>query len=231
MQLLVGCPVYKRDWVLPWWFQYLEGAARRSSLDYEYVFVVDPTDTETILAIERGRGCRTAHLVYVPQQPREDKRDWTTSRYVQMVELRNELLAEVRRQEPDVFLSLDSDILIAPQALDGGLESLGRFDACGTKTYMAHGTMASNYAFHRPGGGLHRPDQEATFPCDVIMAIKLMTKKAYDIDYENDHRGEDIGWSLSARRQGVVLGWDGRFPSKHVMKREQLHEVDPRCGY
>jgi hypothetical protein len=63
------------------------------------------------------------------------------------------------------------------------------------------------------------------------LAIKLMSPRAYNIDYRFHHQGEDIGWSVAATEKGLKLGWDGRICSKHVMAADQLQLVDPRCGY
>jgi hypothetical protein len=72
---------------------------------------------------------------------------------------------------------------------------------------------------------------DGCFPVGVIMAIKLMTPPAYNVDYEWNHQGEDIGWSLAALARGLKLGWDSRTTTKHVFYPHLLDEVDPRCGY
>ena len=66
---------------------------------------------------------------------------------------------------------------------------------------------------------------------DALLAIKLMSSRAYWIDYRYHGFGEDLGWAANAKAAGVRLGWTSRCVSKHVMQPDQLEQVDPRCGY
>lgn len=94
------------------------------------------------------------------------------------------------------------------------------------------GTHCPSYAkFKRDGTGLLRQNASAVFKVDVIMAIKLMKPQAYNVDYAADTRGEDIGWSINCRNEGLKLGWDGRVTNKHVMLPELLEPVDKRVGF
>lgn len=94
------------------------------------------------------------------------------------------------------------------------------------------GTHAPSYAMmKRHSTGLLRSDSTNVMPVDVIMAIKLMTPEAYNINYEMQRHGEDIGWSLACKTAGLKLGWDGRQANKHVMDVDALGEVDDRVGF
>lgn len=234
--LLVGCPVYKRDWILPHWLINVEAAAKRMGLVPSYVFVGDPNDKGVIDVIETCKELycenRTVRFVwYAESEDRDDRRVWNALRYHHMVELRNTLLRMVRSMAPTHFLSLDSDILLHPQSLLDMFESIDRFDAVGGKAYLSTGRVCPTWANVSPLGGLIRKDAEGVFPVQAIMAIKLMTPKAYNVDYRFHEQGEDIGWALACREAGVRLGWDGRTTNKHVMHPEKLFEVDKRCGY
>jgi len=233
MRLIVGCPVYKRDWIIPWWFAYIEMACERAEIEPSYAFVLDPDDHDTHTSILRQTALhdRIVQLRYVKQPSREDVRHWSLERFAQMAAFRNELLGAVREAAPDVFLSIDSDILLNPRALVRGLEVLGQYDAVGTKTYLANGTRITNYAMLSHGESLRREDADGLMRVDVLMAIKLMSPAAYAVDYVAHKMGEDIGWSINCKNAGVTLGWDGADPSKHVMKREELNVIDQRCGY
>jgi hypothetical protein len=81
------------------------------------------------------------------------------------------------------------------------------------------------------GGGLIRVDGRGCHKADVIMAVKLMSPAAYNVDYEVHRQGEDIGWSIAARKKGVKLGWDGRTVSKHLMTKDALDKIDKRVGF
>lgn len=232
MNLLIGCPVFRRDWVIAEWYHYAVAAAERADLDPTFVLVGDQVRDLTFAVL---RAVMKHELVVVDEPEdtrRDDLRDWDHERFHRMVELRNRLLGRVRELQPDYFLSLDSDILIHPQALDAMKACTDRWHAVGSKTYMTHrGTSHPSYATLTRMQGMHRPDATGTFAVDVIMAIKLMTKDAYSVDYRWARQGEDIGWSKACREQGLKLGWVGEMASKHVMLKEHLHVVDPRCGY
>lgn len=238
--VLVGCPLYRRDWIIGEWLTHVEDAARRARVVPGYIFAVDPRDP-TVPIVDRFCERHERKLVHVwceePSLDRPDAHVWNPARYARMVYLRNELLAGVRKHAPVWFLSLDSDILLHADALTNLLETARErgFDAVATKVYLSEtGRECPNYSMtrHPRGrGGFHRPDSEGVFRVDILMAATLMSPVAYGVDYEPHYYGEDIGWSLACGRNDVLLGWDGRVVSKHVMVRTELDAVDKRCGF
>lgn len=234
--LVVGCPVRKRAWILPRWFDYIEAACAEVLVAPTYVFVIGPEDFETSECILQETSKRRREVVLVPadEPVREDVRVWNEDRYHHMVYLRNLLLGSVRTIGPDLFWSVDSDMLVHQDALTHAIDALQRFDAVASRAYLSEGqdTRCPNWATYTRMGGLSRQDMNgASFAVGVIMAIKLMTPAAYNVDYAWNHQGEDIGWSLAARKKGLTLGWDSRTTSKHVFYPHELDKVDGRCGY
>lgn len=237
MSLIVGCPVRQRTWVLPRWFEAVETAAHHAEVAVHYLFVCDLRDpaTEAVQALAQ-EWTRTITIVPIEEDvERSDERRWGDVEPLQhMVFLRNVLLGAVREARPTHFLSLDSDILIAPMGLANLLESMAErdFDAVGGRTYMTpHGRSHPSWAQLTRSYGLHRLDADGVFPADVIMAIKLMAPRAYGIDYRYDIQGEDVGWSIACREAGVRLGFDGRVANKHCMSPPALDFLDDRVGY
>jgi hypothetical protein len=229
VNLIVGCPVSCREWILPTWFAHVERAAELAGVKPTYAFVVHPND--------RTRTCILLHapaaiMIAPPFHRGNDERRWNGPRYEQMVGLRNQLLSAVRKRHPDLFLSLDSDILLHPDQIKLMIECLDRFDAVGGRCYMtSSGTRFPSWGRLTRHGNLQRTDSDGTFPVDVIMACKLMTPAAYNVDYAFDLQGEDIGWSRAAAQAGVRLGWDGRVIAKHVLAPHLLTPRDPRVGF
>lgn len=229
--LLVGCPVNRREWIIERWLEHLHAAAAKAGMAPE-VLLLGAEHDETI-ARARKVGERLAICVRAVDSgehrspnltagnaERDGWRRWSSARLSHMVHLRNRLLAEVRKREPGLFLSLDSDVLLHEQGLVTMLQTISTtdFSAVGSKTYMTNtADRAPNYALIDETGRLVRPNSEAVRRVDVLMAVKLMTATAYAVDYEFDARGEDIGWSLACARHGLQLGWDGRVTSQHVM--------------
>lgn len=237
MKLLVGCPVRAREWCLRPWFLFVEQACEAAAVEPDYVVALAEDDQASLSVI--GKCCadagRELHVVHTGETVEPYVRLWMDQRYYEMVDVRNQLLAQVRKIDPDYFLSLDSDILLNENALKAMLEQIrpdGQFDAVGAKTYLTDtGTQFPNYAHLVNANGMIRPDSFDLLTVDAIMAIKLMSKPAYWVDYSYHFQGEDIGWSLTATGHRLKLGWDGRYPSKHVMLPQQLEQVDGRCGY
>lgn len=229
MNLVVGCPVAHRQWVLPAWFGHVRSACAAAGVDPEFVFVCDPNDPSWDCIREQAPA---ATLVECVTTRGGDVRRWNQHRYRDMVSLRNRLLEAVQTLEPDAFLSLDSDILLHPDQVKFLLGDLERFDAVGGRCYMtAHGTRFPSWGRLSRNGGLQRQDAAGVFDVDVIMAIKMMSPDAYWVPYALDLQGEDIGWSRSCRARGLRLGWDGRVVAKHVLAPHLLEPVDVRVGF
>lgn len=229
MNLIIGCPVSHREWILPTWFDHVERAATVAGLEPEFLFVCHPADPSRQCIEQSAPGPVT--FLDASFHRGVDQRQWNPQRYTQMVELRNQLLAGVREPAPDLFLSLDSDILLHPDQLKLMIECLDRFDAVGGRCYMTPtGDRFPSWG-RLVAGRLQRFDAAGTFPVDVIMACKLMTPPAYAVDYAFDLQGEDIGWSRNATTAGLRLGWDGRAIAKHVLAPHLLTPRDPRVGF
>lgn len=239
MKIVVGCPIRNRAWIFPEWLENVRIAFEIAGETPTWAFDIgldqDGKDDGTcqmvteLLQSEPGLRFMTREIQEIP----ETRRPWTIERYQGITKARNDLLSLVRLEKPDYFLSVDSDILLHPTALVCLLESIKHrnFDAVAGKAYLGAHRNIVTYAMHHPNGGLRRIDQDGVFPVEIIMALKLMTPAAYNIDYAFNRYGEDIGWSDACRAAGLTLGFDGRVCSKHVMYPEKLHEVDPRVGW
>lgn len=229
---------------MPTWFDHVEAAAEVAGVDPSYVFVV-PSGDETIpVLMARAHSYR---MVLTDEAEPFEGRGWHLQERVRhMVGLRNQMLATVREDEPEVFLSLDSDVLLAPAALADLLESLAGYDAVGGGTFMTppeqgppnlnvrgRGEQFPSCGWVRGQDGLHRRwmEHRGVIPVGVIMAVKAMGPAAYAIDYRFSRDGEDVGWSVAAGQAGLRLGWDNRHPSKHVINPADLDRVDERCGF
>jgi hypothetical protein len=246
--VVVGGPVSKRAWILDHWFNFVEQAAEQANVDLHYLFVADPkTDPETFEVIANRRGPEST-VVAVDDAPNAGTRTWADQeRKDWMVTLRNRALGHVRDVRPEYYLSLDSDILLHPKALESMIvmQIRGGWGAVGGKCYMTPiaegpavdnprvGTAAPSYLLMGRAGNFRRTDPEgpSQFKVDIIMGIKLMSPSAYAVDYRPHQWGEDVGWAYACREAGVTFGWDGSVASKHVMRPQDLHVLDARCGY
>jgi hypothetical protein len=238
MKLIIGCPIYKRDWIFPLWASAIE----RQSIPLNkigFIFEVSADDEKMhdMLVLWRKYHREIPHFEI---NKREDiphfehapnSRQWTISKYENMVNLRNSLLTRVRELSPDYYFSLDSDVIIKN---DSTLELL--------IGHIKDGTDAVNPLMYMTPFGTDFPsvmswidkDQfKATrnkdypigtfFESDVIMAAKMMSKKVYEnVDYEIHSQGEDLGWSANASKKGYSLACASYIYAPHIMHQQML---------
>ena len=136
LEIVVGCPVKDRSWILPKWKEHVDASVPQG-VDLSYLFVVEPDDEDTISSVEDWADVIKSEQKYTPYS-----RSWGRESLERMVVLRNLLLRGVVERRPDFFLSLDSDVLLHPDALVGMMETLesndvnDKYAACGGLTYM-----------------------------------------------------------------------------------------------
>lgn len=230
--LLVGCPVQSRGWIMPSWLKAVQ-EARPQGWDMQFVFAKDKSDDSLV----DFRTDRKVHIVDVKDQKRDYERAWNGDRYHHMAFIRNRLLDRVKDINPDLFLSLDSDILVHPEAITNMIATLvekddkHRLAACGGLTYLDETDPRITNAASLVGPNYRRTQTKGRPKVDVIMAIKLMNEKGFNTPYEWHLKGEDFGWSEAVRRNRCELVFDGRVGSKHVMNPYWLDVVDKRVGY
>lgn len=234
IDILIGCPSRNRAWILPEWRRHIESSLFDEDVSLHYTFVIGDDDLETKRLIETWD--YTSHIT-VTEPDYGPKRRWNASRYSHMVTLRNQLLDIVRFIDPDYFFSIDSDILVHPESMNSMIKTLHNLDvdAVGGVTYLdpvdIRCTNLGNWQDYSTKTGFKRVENPGTHMVDIIMAYKLMSRNAYNIDYEYHKAGEDLGWSKACNNQGVRLACDGTYPSKHIMTPDALDRVDKRVGY
>ena len=167
-----------------------------------------------------------------------DYRAWgNKDSYRHMADLRNSILRYVRGHHPDLYLSLDSDILLHPLAIESMYDTMSAFNAnaVASKTFLdqVDPDVTNVAAWINPATcqSFRRHLTDGTYPVDVIMAIQMMDNLAYNVNYEYHDMGEDFGWCKNLKRAGASIYFDGRSKSKHVMSPEWLDVIDPRVGY
>lgn len=233
MKLLVGCPTRNRTWILEKWRDHVE-AATPGNWDLEYLFIVGDDDKESIDLLSSWQ---RASLIFVQEEDPGPKRSWgKEGRYDHMVFLRNTMLDNVRKKSPDLFLSLDSDILLGVNTIREMHETMTKyqFDAVGGLTWLDQTdpkcTNVANWSSSSMQG-FKRVVSRGHHKVDIIMAIKLMSPSAYSVEYAYHKLGEDLGWNKNMFLAQRHIGMDGRTTNKHVMGPEYLDRKDKRVGW
>lgn len=235
-QVLVGCPVRDRGWILNEYIAAVnEATSQLENFEFHFIFLVSPQD-DSFFSVDLPEGS----FIYYSDETDEDyayKRNWGITRYEDMAAIRNQLLGYVRALDPDYFISLDSDILIHRDSLVNmftELETNTDYSALGGKVYLSEsGRNATNYGYWLGPDtyNFSRQDSDLLMTVDILMAFKIMNREAYHVDYEAHKLGEDLGWSKKMREAKLRMRWDGRITNKHVFERHLLDQVDYRCGY
>lgn len=236
MKLIIGCPIYKRDWILPGWIK----CVIRQSIDMKdvgFIFETSPNDFETVNSLITWKKIDTRFQLFeinerndIPHFEHEDNgRQWTMSKYHNMVSLRNSILAKVRQYQPDFYLSLDSDILLEnPNTIELLIAHIkDGADAVSPLMFMTpNDTRFPSVMSWRDESHdmAYRKDNYPLgdyFKSDVIMAAKMMSKDVYNnVDYEFHKQGEDLGWSKNATEKGFNLYSASYIYAPHIMSKD-----------
>jgi hypothetical protein len=238
MKFLIGCPIYKRDWIIDYWLKCIKNQSVDIS-NIGFIFEVSEKDTKTVSLLEWWRK-KEKNIPYFDIRIRPDiehfehqnnGRQWTISKYENMVSLRNSLLTQVRKIRPEVYFSLDSDILLTNNSTLELLLTHINSGADAVSPLMFMTPMGIDYpsVMSWKEGFQSKAYRERSYPLgtyfesDVIMAAKMMSPKVYNnIDYEIHIQGEDLGWSLKCREKGYKLFCASYIYCPHIMNKEML---------
>jgi hypothetical protein len=240
MKLVIACPIYKRDWILPYWIRCI----LRQSVDISnigFIFEVSPDDKATIDALRvwkhLDKNILFFDIVERPDIPhfehQNNGRQWTLSKYHNMINMRNSILSRVRQYEPDYYFSLDSDILIEnPNTIELLIAHINDgADAVSPLMYMTPVGTAFPSVMSWSNEDNQKGSRKTDYPigtyfqADIIMAAKMMSKKTYmNVNYEFHQQGEDLGWSNNAKKHNLKLFSASYIYAPHIMSLVHLSE-------
>lgn len=241
MKLIIGCPIYKRDWIFPSW----AAAIERQTIDLSkvgFVFITSSNDEKTLHYINLWKNVHP-EIPYFQIVPKDDvahhehaenSRQWTMSKYHNMISLRNKLLDEVRKIQPDYFFSLDSDILLQNQMTIELLVSHINDGADAVSPLMFMTPFGTSFPsvmtwIDKPGERAKRLQDYPIgtyFQSDIIMAAKMMSKDVYNnVNYIFHGQGEDLGWCADAHKKGFKKLYSASYIyAPHIMHPQMLNE-------
>jgi hypothetical protein len=156
--------------------------------------------------------------------------------YADFASRRNRLLQMVLKREPDVFLSIDTDLMLEdPATIERLLELLERAPVAAPLTYL-HPTGAASECFNAGwwnGGEPASPtrawrratveEAHGTIPVDIPMAAVAMRRQVVETCCYWVHEcGEDMGFAQDLDRLGYECLWDTDLEVRHCMSPEEL---------
>lgn len=236
-KILIGAPIYDRDWIISHWFDAIKNQNGFTLSDIGFIFEAAPNDDKTheLLFDWHSKHPQVAcfdvsiNTTQRHTKHRNDHRGWTKDRYHDMVAFRNNLLDRAIAYGFDRYFSLDTDILLEDKST---LEQLYEFTvepvAASPLMFMSKNsrqhpsTMTWSNGPDSPARRLQYPLGER-FKTDVIMAAKMMSKPIYqNVRYVWHPQGEDLGWSSNCAKQGYSLYCLSDIYAPHIMGRDML---------
>lgn len=244
MRLIAGCPIADRAWAVPHWFDCLAAQSRRPD---GFVFVVSGgSKTPLAIAAEAERHGFSWLVAFDSRQPHE-RHDNT--RFRTLADIRNRLLWLAWNRGADLFLSLDSDIMLEEPGTIERLEALVNDGAdiaaplthfhplADEPEYAAQPCWAYNAGWWRADGTPGDPERPwvrpevdqipwgDTMPIDIPMGVWLGNRRALDCRYEWHLGGEDLGFAQDIERRGLSCVWDTSLRARHVWSEQHLDRM------
>ena len=247
-KILIGLPVFKRDWILPLWFECIEKQDfPLENIGFIFVLAEQEEDPNTWEVLQSWHNAHpevsTFELIthtnkqsHNTHPGKDGIREWGMYKYLTMVELRNELIDKAAiHTEFDYFFSLDSDILLAdPQTLNKLTTHIEGRDVISPLMYMApYDTSypsAMTWRFYGNQMSLCQAVREMgqigeVFEVDIVMAAVMMNKHVFtdpNIGYMPHPQGEDLGFAWVLKQLGYksYAAWDTYCP--HIMGEDIL---------
>lgn len=236
LKVLIGLPIFRREWILPKWLEYIEKQTMPLS-EIGFIFELGPDDDETHDILWEWQAKHPEVSVFdgliradvIHEVHPDSSRTWDRHKYWRMVDFRNNLLDRAVALQPERYFSLDSDILLEnPNTIETLYELTGTLDAVSPLTYM----FPYNIDFPSvmtwidgPGKTAQRFDYPigTLFQADIIMAAVMMSKSVYEnTRYQWHKQGEDLGWSFDATRKGYKLWCSSDIYGAHIMYKNDL---------
>jgi hypothetical protein len=241
--VLIGCPIYKRVWILPTWLRFIE--KQDFPLEYiGFIFELGPDDdgTHDILLnwhekhpqVQCFQGDIRLDLQHTTHP--EGCRAWSRTKYLTMVVMRNALLdrATAVADKFDHYFSLDSDILLQnPHTITQLVSYSQTYPECVVSplSYMTPDSLEfPSVMSWRDGIGLRAYRQDdypigMPFLADIVMAAVLMPRKIYTtVRYKAHRQGEDLGFAERLTRSGFQSLAASDIECPHIMYPYMLKE-------
>jgi hypothetical protein len=244
--ILIACPVYQRDWILPHWLEFIE------KQDYPkerigFLFELGPDDDATHQILWEWTVSHPQYKTFDAQvfmavnhfhHDESGSRGWSSLQYYNMVTLRNNLLerASALSKQYDYYFSLDSDILLEDpltlHKLVTHAQDYPEADVLSPLMYMTPYETeypSSMTWLDRVGGRAIRDHSKykigQVFQTDIVMAAVFMKKHVFkNLRYIWHRQGEDLGfaWEIADAGYKSFAAWDIYCP--HIMSKALLDD-------
>lgn len=248
--VLIACPVYKREWILPDWFEALENQNYPlEKIGFIFELGNDDDATHEVLYEWHEKHPQVAVFDGVIREDikhhvhPDKKRYWDGEKYMNMVYLRNSLLDRATCLDFDCYFSLDSDIILSdPNTLKFLADSIDYYDVVSPLAFMTptdDECPSVMWWYDGPGYQAMRDSKRMQygrfFQADIVMAAKMMSKEVYkNVRYMWHKQGEDLGFAANLHRGNFRSYCASQIYAFHAMYEDMLtgyknmNCIDPR---
>lgn len=241
-RLILGAPVANRAWSIPLW---MECVAKQTRKPDTMVFLHGGTvmdDTWRALDDEAWKHRLPYPWIIHDDTPPHRRED--NDRFLTLARLRNRVLELARWHDADLFLSLDTDIMLEnPNTIEDLCDLVERDDAdIVSPLVFLHPlaprqwkpgervSYAYNFAFLPEGANSMQRPNPAELPDvwgklvrhQIPMGCWVGNRKAINCEYSWNESGEDIGFAISLRDAGVECIADTSLYGWHVWSHQHM---------
>lgn len=223
-KILIGCPVRNRAWVLPRYLQALK------NLDYnhyniEYCFIVNDSTDNTLEIIKEFRNdiFSPVKIIICNLQGNTGHQRGYYS-FFHLAILRNILLDELLKSDCEYLLSVDSDIILPPNAIKSLREVNGDIvSALVCNGHEIGDKRVYNILNRKPDGRYEHirdfpPNQIFEVDCTgAAYLIKREVIEKYRVRYSAARGSEDIGFCEDAKAKGRKIYCNPQIEARHEM--------------
>lgn len=232
----MGAPIHNRDYIVA---HYLESL---NKLDYPrekllFMFLANNCDDPTMGLLSSFKNRRNTTIATFDDVKSSPKRDG--ARYNNLVVLRNKLLEAVLSTPADLFLSVDSDLIIPPDSINrmvahskhvvsglvyndlhiGGKRNVPQKHIC---NILAWAGRKDRLGYPAAGHIRNYPENEL-IKVDITGAFVMMSRKVVEqVRYSYHTQGEDLGWAANLQSNGFQAWCDTGLRAIHLMTRAEL---------
>lgn len=221
MQVMIGCPVRNRAWILPLYLQHLTALSYPSD-QVEYCFVINDSQDETELILQEFARLFPVRLLYDnSSRPGGWQRGFY--QFSRLAQLRNRLLDAFLQSDCHYLFSVDSDILVPPHALQQLLQAGKDM----VSALVCNGAEIGDDQFYNIFNWendrllpIRNFPRNQVFPVDCTGAACLIKRRVIEagVRYNSSWGPEDIGFCREVKKHGFAIFCHGSIECVHVMK-------------
>jgi hypothetical protein len=242
MKVAFGAPIgVDRLWALPDWLAYINDQTLKPSV---LCAVISPGDTASRARLQHPFPTElcTTRLPFYPRTARnDDAADPHRAKHFSL--LRNQLRGAFLKTDADVFVSVDTDIMLQDSTvIEQLVATLAEgWDVACALTYLHSAGEAShcyNAGFWRAGdpGAFDRIWERATedqvrshkppIRIDIPMACFAIRRHAFAMTKYRPHaQGEDCGFADALSQHGFRVAWRTDVEARHVWNENELSKL------